>query len=209
MSSTRLLVLGTVRIFQPVHGYFVRRELLSWRADHWASVNPGSIYSALRTLTRDGFLEELEPESQASRPARTSYRLTDDGETEFFVLLREAMWRESPTDPSELMAALCFMWALSREEVIAALEHRIAHLDAAHRGLPFAIDGLLQQPDKSRHIAELFMLSDARQHGEREWAAACLERVRGGEYVFAGEPWPEDTHGPEPPRRSAGMSNPT
>ena len=28
MSSTRLLVLGAVRIFQPVHGYDVRRELL-------------------------------------------------------------------------------------------------------------------------------------------------------------------------------------
>jgi hypothetical protein len=42
MSSTRLLILGAVRIFQPVHGYFVRRELLSWRADQWAKINPGS-----------------------------------------------------------------------------------------------------------------------------------------------------------------------
>jgi DNA-binding PadR family transcriptional regulator len=31
-----------------VHGYDVRRMLLSWRADQWASVNPGSIYHALR-----------------------------------------------------------------------------------------------------------------------------------------------------------------
>jgi hypothetical protein len=37
MSSTRLLMLGAVRIFQPVHGYFVRRELLTWRVDQWAS----------------------------------------------------------------------------------------------------------------------------------------------------------------------------
>ena len=43
MSSTRLLVLGVVRIFQPVHGYDVRRELLSWRVDQWANVAPGSI----------------------------------------------------------------------------------------------------------------------------------------------------------------------
>ena len=38
MSATRLLVLGVVRIFQPVHGYFVRRELLSWRAESWAAI---------------------------------------------------------------------------------------------------------------------------------------------------------------------------
>ena len=43
MASTRLLVLGVVRIFQPVHGYDVRRELLSWRVDQWANVAPGSI----------------------------------------------------------------------------------------------------------------------------------------------------------------------
>ena len=48
MSSTRLLVLGVVRIFQPVHGYLVRRELLTWYVEEWASVNPGSIYNAPR-----------------------------------------------------------------------------------------------------------------------------------------------------------------
>ena len=56
-STTRLLVLGVVRLFQPVHGYEVRRELLSWRAQEWASVKPGSIYNALKTLTREGYLE--------------------------------------------------------------------------------------------------------------------------------------------------------
>ena len=49
MSVTRLLVLGAVRIFQPAHGYLVRRELLSWRVEEWANVQPGSIYHALRS----------------------------------------------------------------------------------------------------------------------------------------------------------------
>ena len=53
-SSTRLLVLGCVRIFQPVHGYFLRRELVSWEVDQWAHVHPGSIYNALKSLTRCG-----------------------------------------------------------------------------------------------------------------------------------------------------------
>lgn len=62
MSTTRLLVLGAVRIFQPVHGYYLRRELLTWRADQWAALNPGSVYNALKTLTKDGFLEEVDGE---------------------------------------------------------------------------------------------------------------------------------------------------
>ena len=33
MSATRLLVLGAIRIMQPVHGYEVRRELVSWRVE--------------------------------------------------------------------------------------------------------------------------------------------------------------------------------
>ena len=57
MSTTRLLVLGAVRIFQPAHGYLVRRELVTWHVDDWANLNPGSIYNALRTLARDGLLE--------------------------------------------------------------------------------------------------------------------------------------------------------
>jgi hypothetical protein len=50
VSTTRLLVLGVTRIFQPVHGHLVRRELLSWQADDWADIAPGSVYNALRSL---------------------------------------------------------------------------------------------------------------------------------------------------------------
>ena len=53
-SATRLLVLGCVRIFQPVHGYFLRRELVSWEVERWAHIHPGSIYNALKTLTKAG-----------------------------------------------------------------------------------------------------------------------------------------------------------
>ena len=50
MSAVRMLVLGVLRNLGQAHGYQVRRELLTWRADAWAHVDPGSIYQALRTL---------------------------------------------------------------------------------------------------------------------------------------------------------------
>src|SRR3954462_485143 len=53
MSATRLLVLGAIRIMQPVHGYEVRRELVSWRLEETTNVRPGSIYGAMRTLEKE------------------------------------------------------------------------------------------------------------------------------------------------------------
>ena len=55
MSTTRLLLLGVVRIFQPAYGYQLRRELITWEVQHWANINPGSIYTGLRTLAKHGF----------------------------------------------------------------------------------------------------------------------------------------------------------
>jgi DNA-binding PadR family transcriptional regulator len=188
VSTTRLVILGAVRIFQPVHGYFVRRELMTWRADEWAPLNPGSVYNALRTLARDDFLEETGTEASDGRPARTLYRLTDDGETEFLMLLRDALWQLHPDDPSRLMAGVSFMWALSREEVRAALEHRVAQIEAAHRGLGFSVGDLLSNPRKPRHVAEVLRLVDARMGGEAVWAHEMLARLEAGEYAFAGEP---------------------
>ena len=182
MSPTRLLVLGAVRIFQPAHGYLVRRELMTWRVDQWAAMHPGSIYNMLRTLTRDGMLEEVERDD--GKPHRTSYRLTADGETEFLTLVREALWRLAPDDPRVLMAGVAFMWALSREEVIAAFEGRIAQLEALHSSLGYASESTRVDPTKPSHVVEILRLADARSQGELSWVRGLLERLRAGEHRF-------------------------
>jgi DNA-binding PadR family transcriptional regulator len=188
MSSTRLLLLGTVRIFQPVHGYFVRRELLSWHADAWAHLNPGSVYTGLRSLAREGFVEEVGTEARGGRPARTTYRLTGDGETEFLVLLRSALWNVSPHDPAELMAAWSFSWALTREEVTASLEHRLEQISASSRATEFAIEDIRRAQDTPDTVVEHYRLTQARLDGEASWAHGLLERLNAGEYWFEGEP---------------------
>jgi DNA-binding PadR family transcriptional regulator len=167
-----------------VHGYFVRRELLTWRVEQWANINPGSIYNALRTLERDGFIEAVDTDG---KPARTTYRLTPDGETEFIALLREALWHVVPNEPARLYTAISFMWTLSREEVVEALESRLAQLDALHREMPYMLGTLMDHADKPRHIAEFAYLQDEYVLGERAWTEACLQRIREGAYRFAGE----------------------
>ena len=54
--TTRMLLLRAVAMLEPVNGYQIRRELVSWRVDEWANLGPGSIYSGLVTTplcTRD------------------------------------------------------------------------------------------------------------------------------------------------------------
>jgi hypothetical protein len=101
--------------------------------------------------------------------------------------VREALWTVDAGSPEKLLAGLSFMWVLSREEVAAALEHRIAQIDASHRASELAVESIFEHPHKPDHVAEILRLVDARVHGERVWATEMIERVRGGEYVFAGE----------------------
>jgi DNA-binding PadR family transcriptional regulator len=188
MSATRLLLLGTVRIFQPVHGYFVRRELLSWHADDWAHINPGSVYNGLRSLARDGFVEEVGTEAEGGRPARTTYRLTGDGESEFKTLVRGMLWNVSIHEPADLMAAWSFAWALTRDEVISALEHRLEQIAASAQASGFAIEGIERADTTPDTVAEHFRLTQARLDGEANWARGLIERLRAGAYWFEGEP---------------------
>jgi DNA-binding PadR family transcriptional regulator len=194
VSVTRLLVLGGVRILQPAHGYLVRRELATWQIEHWANVAPGSIYNALRTLTRDGLLEEHEADiavGGTGPAARATYTLTADGEAEFLRLVRDALWQLHPYEPSRLLAALSFWWALSRDEVIAALEARRSQIDARIAGIGYEAEDIRTDSTTPDHVVEHLFFHEAHLRGEREWLEAVLERLRGGAYGFAGEdvPW--------------------
>ncbi|MGA9597097.1 MAG: PadR family transcriptional regulator [Acidimicrobiia bacterium] len=187
LNTTRLLVLGVTRIFQPVHGYFVRRELLSWHADEWARINPGSIYNALRSLERAGFVTEVATDAEGNRPAKTTYRLTADGESEFRILLRDHLWDIDSSDPTSLRAGLSFMWALPREEVVAAMDHRANALEGLGNAQRFTRQEYTTHPDRPDHVVEVFLLEEARLESERHWAIDFAQRLRSGAYRFAGE----------------------
>jgi hypothetical protein len=109
------------------------------------------------------------------------------------VLLRQALWNLAPHSPDALLAAWSFAWTLSREEVLAALEHRVAQIDATSKATEFAIADLVRDPDKPAHVAEHMRLTQARTDGEATWARQVLARLHDGEYWFTGEPdppWP-------------------
>jgi len=190
MSTTRLLVLGAVRIFQPAHGYLVRRELASWQVDSWARLNPGSIYNALRTLTNEGLLTqstEPAPAAGGGPVPRRSYRLTAEGESEFHRLTRDALWQLHPYEPDWLLAGLSFWWVLTRDEVLDALTSRRTLIEARIKGLGYATTDVRTDRSTPDHVVEHFLVHEQHLRGELSWLHGVEARIRAGEYAFAGE----------------------
>jgi DNA-binding PadR family transcriptional regulator len=185
-TATRLLVLGAVRETGPVHGYDLRRELLSWGAEEWANVTPGSVYNALKTLVREGMLEVVGTDRQGARPERTTYRITEAGEEDLLRLLRENLWQSSlPNHP--LLAGLAFLPLFPRDELAKAMRHRAETLKTqatrrrseAHMIAGSADDAPLGGIPP--HVAESYRLTAALLDGEAAWAGDLAERLERGE----------------------------
>jgi DNA-binding PadR family transcriptional regulator len=193
MSATRLLILGAVRIFQPIHGYDLRRELMTWHADQWANISFGSIYFALKKLAEDRLLEEVGADRAGGRPARTLYRLTSDGEAEYQTLLREYWWeRKAVADP--FFVAMSQGTALTRSELTAALRHRADDARAAAERMRFeatarlSVDLMENEKVAISLVAEMMGLMARHQIAEAEWADDLARRIESGAFAFPAKP---------------------
>src|SRR5690606_8927413 len=92
MSATKLLVLGIVHLSGGAHGYQVRSELQSWRAEIWAKIKPGPASHALKRAAADGLLAER-GEPGKSGPERTLYQAPGRGREEIVELVRDGLRR--------------------------------------------------------------------------------------------------------------------
>ncbi len=181
MSAVRLLVLGVIRLRQPTYGYAVRQELLSWRAEEWTNVKPGSIHHALKQLTREGRLRALGTEASDLGPGRTLFELTPDGEQEFFRLLENAL---GSVDMEELGAGIALMDALPRARVIELLTAQRRHTTEIRDGL------LAMMPEfpgryEAPHSPDLLELWSGVFAGFTDWTGRLVERLEAGEYRMA------------------------
>lgn len=201
MSATRLMVLGVIRFMQPAHGYEIRQELLSWQLETWTAMGTGSIYSALRTLEKDGAIRAVGSSREGNRPARTSYEITEAGEREFDTLLRQAWWHvQASTEP--LVPALGLFPSLSRLEMLAALQSRIVQLQGHLEHLAMVRstirDGAAPPVDDiPEHVRELLDFLAMRGRAELDWTRQFRRRLQAGAYHLHGDPEVGPAIGPE------------
>ncbi len=176
-----MMILGVVRLLQPVHGYDVRRELLSWNADKWANVQPGSIYHALKKLADEGALREVGQEQVAGRPARTIYECTPKGDEQFRDLLTSYLWGTGEGYVDPFVAAFSFLMNVPREETVAVLRNRARLLKTANEGMKAAYTSGWAVPElKPRNVRWMLELQIARSEGEILWCERVAKEIEEG-----------------------------
>ncbi len=178
-----MLLLGAVQLFEPVNGYQIRRELVSWRVDEWAHINPGSIYSGLETLARAGHLARHSL-VEGSRTV-TVYTTTPDGRAEFQRLFAEGVRVHDRGSARGFTTAMSLQPLVTRPVFLGLLEERLRGVDALiteWEALAAAPDGTLPP-----HLPPLIGLWQAQAHTERAWLVETIAAVRGGSGAFAGE----------------------
>ncbi|MEV6135624.1 helix-turn-helix transcriptional regulator [Nocardia sp. NPDC051990] len=178
MSAVRLLVLGVMRLRQPTYGYAVRRELLSWRAETWTNVKPGSIYHALKQLTQEGKLSAYGTQGSTEGPGRTLFELTETGEAEFRKLMDEAL---VSVDMEELGAGIAFMDVLPRAHVIEKLREQRRNAAAVRDDL-LAMIPTFPGRHEPPHATDLLELWSGVFENLSQWTGGVLERLEAGEY---------------------------
>ena len=180
-----MLLLGAVALFEPVNGYQIRRELLSWQVDRWAHTNPGSIYHGLTSLTHHGHLVRHDLVDGGREVA--VYELTEAGRAELDRLMYDALESVDPYDRSAFTVAFSMLPLLDRDRVVRSLTRRrvelertVAELGGADPGAapPHATRGMLLWLDLA--VAELAWLREtiadvrdgslALHPGEAGWA---------------------------------------
>ena len=184
-TETRLLVLGAVRLFEPVNGYQIRRELMSWEVDEWAHINPGSIYSVLSTLTKQGYVDRHDLVDGTREVA--VYTTTKAGRDELMALFTSSLETVRALDPLPLHTALSMSVLFPRDVLVRHLERRMPALDAHLEDLrgkrTLAASGIAPP-----HVVRVLGLQISTAEVERAWLVGLLEDLHAGRLAFAGEP---------------------
>jgi DNA-binding PadR family transcriptional regulator len=162
---TRLLVLWLLAE-RPRYGYEITKSLSDSGMRFWFAVEEASIYSVLRTLTRNGYAVEQAVERADTRRPRVRYALTPAGRAYYADLLRSALAQPAGV-ASVVDVALAAGGDLDEAEVSELLDRRAGALtelrDELDRQARSAPDAGIVDRRRALVDAELTWLGSRRQ----------------------------------------------
>ena len=172
-----LAILGLLQE-APVHGYELRKKL-GLRLGGFRLFSYGSLYPALRRLTRAGLIAEA-PEQQVpepgtwSRRSRRVYRITAEGKERLAELLSEA--GPSAWDDEGFGVHLAFFSRTPAEVRVRILEGRRRAVEERREGLRSALTRAGEQID--RYTQELHQLGLDTCEREVRWLNELIATER-------------------------------
>ncbi|OIJ26525.1 PadR family transcriptional regulator [Nocardioides luteus] len=181
--DTRMLLLGAVALFEPVNGYQIRRELMSWQVDQWANINPGSIYHALTSLADKGHLTRHDLVDNGRAVA--VYEISDSGRAELERLITRSLEAVDAYNGLSFYAAFSLVPLLERPVVVQHLSVRLKNLERTIKELDAAVrvNARMVPP----HTVSALHLQLDKLRAERSWLVEVLDDVRSGKLFFVGE----------------------
>ncbi|WP_242530381.1 PadR family transcriptional regulator [Nocardioides aromaticivorans] len=182
-TDTRMLLLGAVALFEPVNGYQIRRELLSWSVDDWANLNPGSIYNGLATLTRQGQLVRHDL-ADGGRDVAV-YEISDEGRLELERLVTAGLEEVSVADRKGFSAAFGLLPLVPPDRALRSLVRRRVALEEV-------VARLAQPPGPDAappHALRGVMLWLDLAVAELAWLRETIEEMRAGRLQLDATTW--------------------
>jgi DNA-binding PadR family transcriptional regulator len=160
----------------PVHGYELRKQL-GLRLGGFRVFSYGSLYPALRRLTRAGLIvedPEQPPEGTWSRRGKRVYRITAEGKERFAEMLAEA--GPQTWDDESFGVHLAFFSRTPAEARMRILEGRRRTVEERREGLRSALGRAGQQID--RYTRELHQLGLDSTEREVRWLNELIANER-------------------------------
>jgi DNA-binding PadR family transcriptional regulator len=162
---------------QPMYPYEMAQTLRARGKDETIKINWGSLYTVVRNLEKNGFIEAVATEREGRQPERTTYQITDQGWAELRDWLRELLG--APEDEqSPFAAALSEAGILSPDEVVELLVRRLTKLDEVNGEQQKNLEHLAKQLPRLFLIESEYQL--AMRMAEAGWVRGLIDEIVGG-----------------------------
>ena len=167
-----LALLGLLRE-SPIHGYELRKQL-ALRLGGLRAYSYGSLYPALRRLTRAGLIVEEQGSAAGSKRARRVYRITAEGKERLDELLAES--GPQAWDDEGFGVHLAFFSRTPTETRVRILEGRRRAVEERREGMRSALFKAGEQID--RYTRQLQQLGLDACEREVRWLNELIESER-------------------------------
>lgn len=180
-----LVVLGLL-CEQDRCGYEIIREVKRRDFEHWANINPASIYNCLARLEKSGALS-CHADKVGNYPERKVYSVTQKGRRRLSDMVIEAVSSVSHADHAIACLGIGFVYCVEEKAALRAIRSRIAALEMSIEHLvekdngerqKIPLNWLLLLEEGEAHVkAQLNMLHRLAEAIESSLLAKDIERI--------------------------------
>jgi len=164
-------------IESPMHPYEMKMRIKERGHEQVIQVKGGSLYDTVERLQRQGLIQPKETEREGRRPERTVYTITDAGRDELRTWLRQLLAEPAHEYP-KFAAALAFMLALDKDEVLRLLRMRTSMIEAEIAGDQALLSSFISQ-GLPRVVLIEGEYTQAIRRAEADWIRSLIGEIEG------------------------------